>query len=789
MFRFIVSLCRQNIYFIVGVILGLGLSLLLTPLIDNDCLFSIQFSSEDRQILRVHKNDDYEPRINLAGKPQKAQKTPQTLIRPRYFSTELGIKDKLFIGVLTRSETISSHAVALNKTVAHLVDKIMYFIDAPSAQRLNVSSLKLPGIVGFTDTRDILKPFHLLKYLTDNFLEEYDFFFISKDTTYIRARNLYDFVKKVSVSEEVYAGTETAEQSGFCSLDAGILLSNSVLKKIQTNLEWCVKSAYSDNDSDNIGRCVLHATKIPCRSTVQGQLINSFHLSNINIDVEDKEILKNPKFEGSLTFYPVKQPTTFYKLHLYFCKIAMMHEKLEISNLRRSLVNMSYVAPGGRDSVTWPVGSQPGNKPVNRFDVLRWDYFTQTHIYLANDFSNIRSLTGAEKIDVQYVLNSSISHMEDKYEGLIHYKRLINGYRRFDPSRGMDYILDLAFKDNTNGKEVHKRVEICKPLGKVELLPIPYVTENTRVNFILPVDAAHKNEAVKFIQQYTKVCMEKKDKTFLMLVFLYDANVPGKGNSDDIFKEIKENAVALSNRFQKDGSKIAWLSIKLPSLSSQYTSVHQALLDFAIADLALKKFPAESLMLFCQTNMDIKQDYLNRVRMNTIIQWQIFSPVPYTEFNPAIVYGPETARPADLDINKNVGHFDSHNTKHISFYNEDYATARKALESTIPMVKNDKDILNLFQNQAANLTHYAVHTLYSMFVRKSNVHVLRGVEPSLRLRYEEKSCPVDNQSSPSATSTGLYNDCILTRSLNLGTRSQLAKLILDYQVTAHQIKR
>lgn len=81
----------------------------------------------------------------------------------------------------------------------------------------------------------------------------------------------------------------------------------------------------------------------------------------------------------------------------------MMHKKLDIANLRHSLLNMSHLVPGGKKSVSWPVGNQPGNKPNTRFDVLRWDYFTETHIYLANDFTNIKKLSGAEKSDIQVI--------------------------------------------------------------------------------------------------------------------------------------------------------------------------------------------------------------------------------------------------------------------------------------------------------------------------------------------------------------------------------------------------
>ena len=65
------------------------------------------------------------------------------------------------------------------------------------------------------------------------------------------------------------------------------------------------------------------------------------------------------------------------------------------------MINMSYIAPGGRSGVAWPVGATPGNRPVSRFDVLRWDYFTTSHIYPESDFSNLKELVGADKFDIE----------------------------------------------------------------------------------------------------------------------------------------------------------------------------------------------------------------------------------------------------------------------------------------------------------------------------------------------------------------------------------------------------
>ncbi len=62
---------------------------------------------------------------------------------------------------------------------------------------------------------------------------------------------------------------------------------------------------------------------------------------------------------------------------------------------------MASFTPDGNNSVTWPIGNQPHHKPATRFDVTRWDYFTETHIYLSDEFSTLRRLNEAEKEDVR----------------------------------------------------------------------------------------------------------------------------------------------------------------------------------------------------------------------------------------------------------------------------------------------------------------------------------------------------------------------------------------------------
>lgn len=83
-------------------------------------------------------------------------------------------------------------------------------------------------------------------------------------------------------------------------------------------------------------------------------------------------------------------------------------------------------------------------------------------------------------------------------------------------------------------------------------------------------------------------------------------------------------------KYKTDGSRIAWLSIRLPSSLSNYYSAKgedhhrlmlnsiygtKEILSIAIADLALPKVGLDSLVLFASPLITFRTDFLNRVRI------------------------------------------------------------------------------------------------------------------------------------------------------------------------------
>ena len=103
-------------------------------------------------------------------------------------------------------------------------------------------------------------------------------------------------------------------------------------------------------------------------------------------------------------------------------------------------------------------------------------------------------------------------------------------------------------------------------------------------------------------------------------MYRYDSS--SKGDTDP-FKFLKTLALDLSSKYKNDGSRIAWVSIRLPSILSEPVPSEEVMLNslygqneilsIAVADLALPKIGLESLVLMVSNSISFKPDFLNRV--------------------------------------------------------------------------------------------------------------------------------------------------------------------------------
>ncbi|KAK7011219.1 chondroitin sulfate synthase 2 [Biomphalaria glabrata] len=527
-------------------------------------------------------------------------------------------------------------------------------------------------------------------------------------------------------------------------------VKTSLLSLVNSSLKWCSENCHSLDSSVNFGKCLLHATDLECHSTVANKVYTAYPVKNLNFNKDIEALREQANFNKSLSVFPMPDEITHYKMHRYFCEVELNSTRHQIQEMKDNILYMSQFAPGGRDSISWPIGVPEPYKPKNRFDVIRWDYFTETHIFFQDDFTNVKELIGIDKLDIQDIIKISMEKLNEQHNNKYLYSYLINGYRRFDPQRGMEYLLDLALEDtsippeennknNYNKRIIEKRVFLVRPLGEVEVVPMPYVTESTRLNIILSITPNEMDGWGVFLETYARLQAESADSLALIIVFVYP-QVPKTGE-EDVFSVLKSMVTYYDDK-SEDGVKT-----RMINFANNGTYVP----EFKIIDTVSDLLDPDALILTCTVGMLLNAEMLNRVRINTIPGWQVFFPIGFWQYKPNIIYD-KKPYPTDIEFSSRTGHYDVLSYEHGSFYNSDYKDSRKSF-SIEELMKYD---------------------LYEMFVRYGKVHVFRAVEPEFKHYYMQLDCPVNIPSK-------LYERCLERKSMNLATRAQLAKRIFQYQ--------
>ncbi|XP_028029489.1 chondroitin sulfate synthase 2 [Bombyx mandarina] len=659
--RCLVSQVKHNSYFLIGLLIGLWVSLAVIPLDEEPapCVATVGSASPVQ--------DEFVPQREEkpAGSGQTAGRSVQ---RPRYYSTELGMRGSLLTGILSSEEALKIQVPALNRTAARLQPALKFFITASAMSTVP----GLANVVGFTDTREMLKPFHALKYLADNYLEEYDFFFIVSDTAFVNARRLTQLVSQLSVSQDVYMGRVADDESHYCSLDNGIILSNSVLRAIHSELDWCVRNSYSPHHYENIGRCVLHSAHLSCNPDVQGE-----HYSSVVI--ENDQLPLTESLADAVTVYPIMDTHRFYEIHAYISRVFLERDHEEVLKLRSYMWHNSARHPPGYRNSTWPAGlrDDPGLArplPGNRFDHLRWTAINGTHAFFPDDHHNVLPITGAYREALDLVLTQVRAWSLHRWPEALDVQ-LVEGAWKWEPAVALRYrlLLRLTAKED---KDTHmsRLVEAVRPLGAARLVPVRYVTESARLSAVLgaPHTARHAADLAAFLQRYEAVCLNQDKNTALLLVIVKQPSV-GNTTEVDLMKENKETVAALKSR-HKD-AQIEVVETSLESPSHEHASEVELLQEAqrAALALALQRVPRDSLVLLAVPHIDFNQDFLNRVRMNTISGEQWYLPSAFSRY--AQYEHPAFVTPTGAKPQSNTGRFNVHLSLVSSFYRSDYDSA------------------------------------------------------------------------------------------------------------------
>lgn len=172
--------------------------------------------------------------------------------RYRTLSRELAPRKLLFIGVVTAEKYLDTRVKAINNTWGRGVSDLFYFSSHPHNDSLQLPIITLPGV------NDSIYPpqrkvYHMLKYMHDHYIDEYDFFMRSDDDVYVKTDLLLELLSHVNPAQDIYMGCpgfgrpddksriKLNEDEHYCMGGPGVIFSRSAPSKLAPHLDTCLE--------------------------------------------------------------------------------------------------------------------------------------------------------------------------------------------------------------------------------------------------------------------------------------------------------------------------------------------------------------------------------------------------------------------------------------------------------------------------------------------------------------------------------------------------------------------
>jgi hypothetical protein len=296
-------------------------------------------------------------------------------------------------------------------------------------------------------------------------------------------------------------------------------------------------------------------------------------------------------------------------------------------------------------------------------------------------------------------------------------------------------------------------------LGLVELIPMPFVTEATKLFLILPIHSDEQSMAIRFLHYANKTLFDRETRDKFELLLTHIVTTKQEYSQTQKWFENLRSLVDLICQTRTQLS-VTYHTLLLPSSSIPIYSQSIYLLDYFQTRLR-----ANSLLFITNPYVDTDADFLSRCRLNVIENTQIFFPIAFYQYHPHIIA--RTHHMIDnstIDLHKSHGWFNSYVFDHIGLYMNDYLNLKKLI---------------LYHNITIS-----TRNLYDLFVELTDLYILRAPDQSLRVHYRSIQCNQTLQSNPIE-----YNRCLIQREKGLASRSQLAMVIVENEQKKERNKK
>ena len=638
-------------------------------------LFCIGFWSFDELI--IVKNNGLVIPQSLAETSQVERTTGPGLYQPRELV--------LYNMVITDHNSMTNQAAASCNSWGHDMDnlKVHAFYSMNDEASRFIKRNNIPLVIPSKKVQvkrkrqhdmDEMTSMMAIEQICDGYHQRYHWYVKTYGDTYIRTSLLEHLLVQMDSSQHVYMGLPVIPNDyerddlgmrpgeNYCD-SFGYVLSRTTMNLLCTHLDQCQKEARSIHEEVEISRCIRKFGKINCTSAK-----DLFYKATTSFAIDELQVGNhelNPALDKAIFISPLEKPDQLYNLHHYFLTITLNQSKMLVGSLRDSLMRATFTASPLNMTLTGSHSRAPSwarsgirspYRETSLSSIIHWQTADSTHLFTESHYRPSHPLNSIYLKDQQAILNASKQLLHKSVKTPLNIQ-LENIHYRVDPGRGIDYLLQISIKEKAD----HINREIVHVIREMEPARVTVVSEalyrNTKVAFVVPAPPVSRSFQ-RFMMSFENSLLAHNPPEYVtLLVILYPNTATGP-----ISKNVY-TTVQLVELYRK----------KYPLADLQILITQKPFSRLEAFMLASKEFPTYELLFLADIHIDFSNQFLQRCRMNTIINQQVYFPAVYNPHNPSKFYKSRMLHPyaTRFQINAKLGYW-MQGSYHIGcIYNED----------------------------------------------------------------------------------------------------------------------
>ncbi|CAB3410902.1 unnamed protein product [Caenorhabditis bovis] len=531
----------------------------------------------------------------------------------------------ILIAIMTAAKYVDTRAYNVWKTWAqHVPGKVLIFV-AEGTETIH-EDMPVIRLKGVDDTYPPQKKsFAMVKWLAENMADEYDWFLRADDDLYIRGEELANFLRSIDSSRAHVigqAGLGNSAEYGllalgstdnYCMGGPGIVMSRATLLKVSPYLESCLQHLLTSHEDVELGRCIRKHVGVACTWNYEMQKL--FH--NNQSAIKESYAKNMKELKDAITLHPIKDPRVMRKVHLRNREI-----KLREVRARRSQL-VSELTTAKKPTLIRIT-------PNRTIDITPWDYINNNKILFCADRVNCPRHT--VDLSIRNEMNEIIAQLFDEFNAnarqrgrVLQFQSLQYGYMRVEPTQGVDYVLDMIlwFKKfrppHRTTLSVRRHAYVQQTFGKLKTISEASMRASVRANssliedptlhMVLPL-RGRASIFARFAQHLKSICSRGADDLSVSLtIVLY--------SSED----------EADNRSTIEILRSSSIPVSVIEMGDAPFSRGIALMRGA------GTLPSNALLFFTDVDMLFTCDALRRIKLNTILNAQIYFPIVFSEFS------------------------------------------------------------------------------------------------------------------------------------------------------------